>query len=111
MALSITRQVWNGKDQPTSTRDYFGPEVGSVVRFSCQPYHYGTMEVLSVEVIGEEGSPMGRRFEITGRALAGSTTTSRLFGASSARSCEGQEFTLYCWSAASDGGWDYVYPV
>ena len=88
-----------------------GPAVGDVVRFSAQPYQYGTMEVLETEVVGEPGSPIGQRHRIVGRALAGSTTTSRLFGHSSSQSCEGQTFTLFCRGPASDGGWDYVYPV
>lgn len=109
MTVSIVRNVFVGKDQPDEPREYFGPEVGSVVRFSAQPYHGGTMEVLSVDVV--HGQYTGDRFHIVGRALKGSTTTSRLFGASSSQSCEGQQFELYCYSAASDGGWDYVYPV
>ena len=52
-ALTITRQVWAGKGQPLETRTYTGPEVGSRVRFSAQPYYAGTLEVTAVEAVGD----------------------------------------------------------
>jgi hypothetical protein len=68
------------------------------------------MEVLSVDVVGKPGSPSGERFHIVGRVVEG-TETSWLFGHSSSKSIDGRELDLYCYAAASDGGWDYVYPV
>lgn len=108
----MTKLTITGTNHKGNPFTHEGPEVGSIICFAAEPYHFGKMQVDAVEVI--DSQYIGERFKITGTVIEGDEV-SRLFGSVGRQSIAGRELELWC--RAQDGEveglpfWRYVYPV